>query len=111
MVELAIKENVSRVELARKDNEGLLLALAALSHMFPKLSDAELLIDIAKKSRRLHVKYRIVMAFGRAIERGYAHGTQLEVIRTLLEQFKAGADQHLLERINYTAERYFPDLS
>ena len=54
MVELAIKENVSRVELARKDNEGLLLALAALSHMFPKLSDAELLIDIAKKSRRLN---------------------------------------------------------
>jgi hypothetical protein len=102
MADIVITKNVARELLVQQQNEGLILALAAASHMLPKPGDLELLMRIADQVTRLHVKYRIVMAIGRLFERGIADKSMAEPVFNLLASFRQGADQSLLNRIDYT---------
>ena len=102
LAEIVLTRGVSREWLATQDHEGLILALASASHTLPLESDLGLLISVAEKPTRLHVKYRIMMAMGRLYERGLASPSYFDQSLAVARRFKEGADKSLLDRIANT---------
>lgn len=102
LADMVITKNISRALLAHQHHEGLILALAAASHTLPREGDLAHLLHVADEASRLHVKYRIVMAFGRLFERGIADKSQIDTVCEALRSYKHGADKPLRDRIQYT---------
>ncbi|UTW11667.1 hypothetical protein [Marinobacterium rhizophilum] len=102
MADLVITRNIPRQLMAQQQHEGIILALAAASHALPTADDTELLVQVAGEAQRLHVRYRILMAIGRLIERGLVDSDQADAIGHVLQSYKRGADVSLRNRLAYT---------
>lgn len=98
-----VSNRVSRDELAKEQDEGLVLALASAVLLDPQPQDAELLLNAAQHIRRRHVQYRILVAFTRLYERGLVTDHQRDRLRTLLTRYSVDADAPLLKQISYTS--------
>ncbi len=102
MANHVITNNVGRDLLAVEHHEGLILALAATIHSLPQQGDADRLLRVAHETNRLHVRYRIVLAFNRLIERGMTDLDDIERIRQILNNYEHDADEPLVRRITAT---------
>jgi len=99
MAQYVLSHGFPKRDLAAESHEGLLLALASSIRMSPEKDDVTLLVGIAQKVTRSHVKYRILMAFEELLERQYVSPHHVQSIKTILETYKRGADEALLLRI------------
>ena len=98
-----VAHRVSRDELAKEQDEGLVLALASAVLLDPQPQDAELLLNAAQHIRRRHVQYRILVAFTRLYERGLVTDDERDRLRTLLARYSVDADAPLRRQISYTS--------
>lgn len=99
MVNLVVQRRVSRDLLARSQDEGLLVALAAVAHAFPEADDVGRLLRIAPAADHPHLRYRIVLAFGRLVERGLVPAAELAAVHEILDRYARDADEPLRRRI------------
>ena len=102
MASYVIDHHVSKDALASQHNEGLALALASAVHAFPEAGDVERLLRIADEVTRLHVKYRIVLAFGRLFERRIATADDRNRVENVLSLYLKTADAPLRAQIEET---------
>jgi hypothetical protein len=99
MAELALEHRVSRDLLAASGNEALILTMARLAVSFPEPADVNRLLSAAPGVSRLHVRYSIILAFGRLVEDRLVGPETVSNIREILARFEVGADESLRERI------------
>jgi hypothetical protein len=100
MVAYVTNAGISRAALvAGATNEGILIALAAVIHVYPSPGDATLLLSVARNATRLHVKYRIVLALGALHDRDMIDPTQAKSSLAILDMYKKGADASLAKLI------------
>ncbi len=102
MAKIVISNDISRQYLAGKHHEGLIIALATTIHTLPKNDDPKHILRIADEANRLHVKYRIVLAMGKLLEKGIPNRYETEEFTRVLESYLHDADQPLERRISYT---------
>ena len=100
-----IQRGISRDRLAEETNEGLLLALAAAVQGKAEPPDTDRLIKAAHRVSRLHVQYRLVLAFARLLDLGYVSETQKAAIRSILTDFEHRADDSLRQAIGALRRR------
>ncbi len=97
-----ITHKISKDILSDEHHEGIVLALASSIHAMPEGGDTDRLLRVSDQVNRLHVKYRIVLAFGRLIERGIAGISDIPRIRHVLRMYESDSDTALKKRINAT---------
>jgi len=97
-----VQRRVPREALANEHNEGLVIALASAVLAAPEKDDSRRLLTAAKSVHRLHVRYRILVALSRLVERRLLDPTEIEEWRGLLDRFEHGADASLLRMIEWT---------
>ena len=97
-----LTHDVDKDLLAGRTNQGLLLALAEAVRIRPQSGDMDRLVGVSGRVDRLHVRYRIAMALGRLIERGFVAPSDRSSIEPMLDAFEAGADPPLRTRIEQT---------
>lgn len=95
--------NISKDELAREKHEGLLIALAASVVLSAEPGDTERLLKAGRDAKRLHVRYYVLIALTKLLERRLVALSSLSEIRSLLQAYKAGADDSLNRTISNVA--------
>lgn len=106
MVRVVHERHISRDMLAEQEEEGLLMALAASSLGFPEPNDLARLLKVVGRVRRLHVKFRIVLAFRKLSEKGLVPADHVHEVMNALAQLEHGADEPLRERIESVRKRF-----
>ena len=66
----------------------------------PSPEDLFSLLDAAKQTRRLHVRYRLVLAVVSLHDAGMVPSTAIPMIRQVLSAYRADADEPLLVRLD-----------
>ena len=102
MANLIITKHVPKDLLVAQDHEGLIMALVSAIHTAPDKEDFARISKIAHKVKRLHIKYRIVMALGRIFEQNLATEADVDRALEILDLYKVGADAPLHYRIAQT---------
>ncbi len=98
---VVVTGEIDREWLSHQDHEGLILALASATLLAPEKEDAGRLIPAAKKLKRLHVRYWMLLAFSKLIENGYCSPQELVEIRGLLPHFAEDADTPLKKNLQW----------
>ncbi len=106
MVKYVVDNGVSRDWLAEQSDEGLTLALAATIQASPAPGDCRRLLKFAGATKRLHVQYRIVLAFLRLHEERLVAPDERPQILAVLDSYEKGADASLSDLIK-SARRQF----
>ncbi len=99
MGDLVLEANVSRKLLVSSGDEGLIVAFAAAVVAQPELDDLALLLGTRGVAKRLHVRYRLVLALAVLINKGFVADTDREPVDTTLTVFDRGADAPLSKLI------------
>lgn len=94
-----ISKGISKDELAQASNEGLLIALAGSIILYSHTGDDKRLLKAAHGAKRLHVRFRVLLAIIKLVERGLLRKSDPEVKR-LLEEYDNGADEPLKRLIS-----------
>lgn len=97
MGDFVIREDVSRNLLASEQDEALYVALAAAASVDPQPEDLERLLSLASTAKRLHVRYKIVVALGALINKGLVRKSSAPRVREALDKMSAQADPALLK--------------
>ena len=100
MTKLSLLANIAKPVLASSDNEEILLACLGRLHLDPKPSDADLLVRVAGKIRRLHVRYRAVLVFERFHTRGLLNSSHRKESVRLCGTYRESADFFLAKVID-----------
>lgn len=100
MVRIVKESDIGRDTLIHEENEGMFLAFAATSLAFPERDDLSRLLKIAGRVKRLHVKYRIVLALSKLLESGYIPAEEKGNIHSALDVLERGSDGPLKRRID-----------
>lgn len=99
-----VSKNISKDQLAKETHEGLLIGLAESIILSADSADAERLLSAAAGAKRLHVRYRVLIAITKLLERNLLPPTRLNQVQELLREYKIGADASLKRLIsNVTA--------
>jgi hypothetical protein len=98
-----VKHQVSRDLLAGEEDEGLAVGLAGAVILDPEPADVERLLALSPRIKKLNVRYRLLVAFGRLHERRMLDPEQADRLVVVLDKFRVGADRPLRDRINATA--------
>jgi hypothetical protein len=106
MAEFVLKKGIPKADIgaaiAKNYNQGLVIALAATIAVRPEPNDTGLLLAAASNTTRLHVCYRVLVALVALSEKRLIPAAYKAEVLQLLERYRAGADQSLLEMIRYT---------
>jgi hypothetical protein len=95
MGDLVLEMNVSRKLLVSRGDQGLIVAFAAAVVAQPEPDDLALLLDTQGVAKRLHVRYRLVLALAVLINKGFVADADRERVDTTLTAFDRGADPPL----------------
>ncbi len=99
-----LSNNISKDQLVNEPHEGLLIALAESIILSADNKDAERLLKVANRATRLHVKYRILIAITKLLERDLFTSDNLVTVRAILSKYEDSADSPLKRLIsNVTA--------
>lgn len=98
-----ISNKISKDQLAQEKHEGLLIALAESIILSAENGDAERLLRAAHGTKRLHVRYRVLIAITKLLERNLLPLSSLEQVRELLHEYEEGADG-ALKRLIYNVK-------
>jgi len=95
---------ISKDTLAKNSSEGYALALASYVLASPERGDVERLLNASAVASRLHIRYRIVLAFAALERMGLIAPSDVPRIRMVLDQFRGTADAALLRQISSLQE-------
>jgi hypothetical protein len=82
-------------EATSKFCDGMIAGLASYVLLKPETNDLEVLLSVALAARRLHTRYRLLMAFRELLQRGNGTREQFEQVRVLIQGWMADADADL----------------
>jgi hypothetical protein len=99
MGDLVLEANVSRKLLVSSGDEGLIVAFAAAVVAQPEPDDVPLLLSTQDVVKRLHVRYRLVLALAVLINKGFVTDADRERVDAALTAFDKGADVPLSKLI------------
>jgi Tfp pilus assembly pilus retraction ATPase PilT len=102
MANMVIIRRISKDSLVTQDHEGLLMALVSTIHTTQDERDFARISKMAHKVRKLHIKYRTVMALGRIFEQNLATKADADRALEILDLYEVGADAPLSRRITQT---------
>jgi hypothetical protein len=88
--------------LADSDDQALFCALATAVITSPDPSATPHLLKIASKATRLHVRYRIILAFGKLYKNGFLTSSDKSTVIALIRQQRSTADAPLQRLIDQT---------
>lgn len=97
-----ISKGISKDELAQasnEDNEGLLIALAGSIILYSHTGDDKSLLKAARGAKRLHVRFRVLFAIIKLVERKLLPKSDPE-IKQLLKEYEDGDDKPLKRLIS-----------
>ncbi len=100
MVEFMDDAGIVKADLLGESHEGLILAMAWKIQSAPSPEDLFSLLDAAKQTGRLHVRYRLVLAIVSLHDAGMVPSTAIPMIRQVLSAYRADADEPLLVRLD-----------
>lgn len=86
---------ISKDQLAKEEHEGFLVALAESIILSADTGDAERLLKAARGAKRLHVRYRVLIAVTKLLERNLLPLGDIGSVRELLRDYQVGADSPL----------------
>lgn len=95
-----VSNNIDKDKLANENNEGLLIALADSIILSADINDANRLLKAAFCAKRLHVRYRVLLAITKLLEKGLLPSEYLKKAQSLLQEYAIGADAPLLRLIS-----------
>lgn len=90
-----VSNKISKDQLANENHEGLLIALAESIILSAETGDAGRLLKAARGAKRLHVRYRVLIAITKLLERNLLSLADIGAVRELLREYEAGADNSL----------------
>jgi hypothetical protein len=93
-----ISKGISKDELAQasnEGNEGLLIALAGSITLYSHTGDDKILLKAAHGAKRFHVRFRVLLAIIKLVERKLLSKSDLLEVKQLLEEYENGADDPL----------------
>ncbi|MCB1948413.1 MAG: hypothetical protein H6940_04105 [Burkholderiales bacterium] len=90
-----VSNKISKDQLANESHEGLLIALAESIILSADTGDAERLLKAARGAKRLHVRYRVLIAITKLYERNLLPLADIGTVRELLREYEVGADSSL----------------
>lgn len=90
-----VSNKISKDQLANENHEGLLIALAESIILSSETGDAGRLLKAARGAKRLHVRYRVLIAITKLLERNLLSLADIGAIRELLREYETGADSSL----------------
>jgi hypothetical protein len=97
--------------VAASPSDGAIAGLATYVIARAEPGDMALLLRIAALARRLHTRYRLLLAFRQLLRNRFVNRTQADQLRVLLEGWIADADEDLrasIQSIRALLEREFP---
>lgn len=95
-----VSNKISKDQLANEKHEGLLIALAESIILSAEPGDAGRLLKAARGAKRLHVRYRVLIAVTKLLERNLLPLSDLGTVRELLREYDMGADSPLRRLIS-----------
>ena len=98
---VALSCGITKEALAQPQQDPLVTAaLAVYVNTSPAPSDVQLLLLAGRDVRRLHVRYRVLLAFSTLVSAGFVGGDQRTELLALMKAYRDGADDVLLRRIS-----------
>ena len=97
-----VSNRVNKDELAQEKHEGLIIALAASIILSSEPGDVERLLKAGRSVKRLHVRYYVLIALTKLLERRLVQAS-LNDIASLLQAYQRGADDSLRRTISNVA--------
>lgn len=91
---------INKDQLASEKHEGMLIALAESIILSADVGDAGRLLKAAIGAKRLHVRYRVLIAITKLLERNLLPLAELGRVRELLREYETGADSPLKRLIS-----------
>jgi hypothetical protein len=95
-----VSNKINKDQLANEEHEGLLIALAESIILSADTGDAERLLKAAHGAKRLHVRYRVLIAVTKLLERNLLPLPTLGTVKELLRDYEVGADNSLKRLIS-----------
>lgn len=95
-----VSNKISKDQLAKESHEGLLIALAESIILSAETDDSERLLKAARGAKRLHVRYRVLIAITKLLERNLLSLADIGTVRELLREYEMGADGSLKRLIS-----------
>jgi hypothetical protein len=95
---LVVSQKTPRQWLAQQPDEVYGLALAMASVGLPENDDAELLLGMAARIARLHIRYKVVLALSSLHDKGMLRDREKAAL-DVLTQFESKADEPLMRRL------------
>lgn len=95
-----VSNKINKDQLASERHEGLLIALAESIILSTDGGDAGRLLRAAIGAKRLHVRYRVLIAITKLLERNFLPLAELGRVRELLRDYESGADSPLKRLIS-----------
>lgn len=108
MASLVITAKIPREALARDKDEGVRMALATVITSDPKAGDENCIAVAAPGIGLRHVRYRFMMAIGRLAEFKLLSAARARDFLALATDYRKGADDSLLGRIDRTVQAITP---
>jgi len=100
MAVYVVSNQVDKDLLAKEKHEGLLIALAESIILSAEKGDGDRLLQAARGAKRLHVRYRVLIAVTKLLERKLLSLSDVGRVRELLREYEDGADNSLKRLIS-----------
>ncbi|SEM96176.1 hypothetical protein [Nitrosomonas marina] len=95
-----VSNRINKDQLAHENHEGLLIGLAESIILSAETGDAERLLKAAPGAKRLHVRYRVLIAITKLLESNLLPLADIGIVRALLREYEVGADSSLKRLIS-----------
>jgi hypothetical protein len=106
MADFALRQRIHVDDLVtlaeRTRNEGVVLALAMIVNITPGRDDDARLLRVARPVTRLHVRYRVVLAFATLARKGFLSPARASDVLALLADYEREADPSLARLLSET---------
>ena len=106
MAQYAVNQKISKKDIFEfqktNPNEGLVLTIASLVNLNPESGDLDLLLQSGSNVKRLHVRFRVLLAIVSLFKKGFIKGPDKSKTVALVNAYRENADPHLITQINST---------
>ncbi len=94
-----VVELLKQNEAGAKRSDGIIAGFASYCLMRAEAEDLEVLLSVALAARRLHTRYRLIMAMRELLQRDFGSRDQFQQVRVVIKGWLADADDDLTSAI------------